>query len=252
MPFSRCSIVSPSGLQIPSFLIHYWLGHALLWAVGIEHGDISEKNLMWDPATGKPKLCDFDLSHFSSPKQPTGHSLTGTWMFMALDLLTDTALHGDVAGLYRHDAESFGAVLLWVICRYLNGRVRMPPPLQNWAQPDFHACRAARADTYEEILSMANPDGVPFDIWKGCIQLVAAIDSFTSEAGSLDKSVKLGLKVLTADEKLQLEQSQSVQFVGFLLDLDLFKIGDGPSFVARIKQDVLRTEETAVAAGAEA
>lgn len=60
--------------------------HAMLWSVGIEHRDISEENLMWDPATKRPKVCDYDLSHFTGQQIPSVHVNPGTWAFMALEL----------------------------------------------------------------------------------------------------------------------------------------------------------------------
>ncbi|KAK7687799.1 hypothetical protein QCA50_009018 [Cerrena zonata] len=36
--------------------------HALLWDLGIQHGDISDTNLMMDPDSDKGILNDFDLA----------------------------------------------------------------------------------------------------------------------------------------------------------------------------------------------
>ncbi|KAF6749894.1 hypothetical protein DFP72DRAFT_773468, partial [Ephemerocybe angulata] len=127
------------------------LGHAMLWSIGVEHGDITEGNLMFDDKNKKPKLCDFDLSHVSGRKRPSVHSNTGTWAFMAMELLTKKAMDGRVPRLYRHDFESFIAVLVWVVFRYRDGELVPNPPLEEWVQNRFNECAASRKDTFDEI-----------------------------------------------------------------------------------------------------
>ncbi|KAK7029409.1 hypothetical protein VNI00_014663 [Paramarasmius palmivorus] len=61
--------------------------HAILWLHGIEHGDISVAN------GGKTEL------------------------------LTDDAMAGKVKRVYRHDADAFSWVLLWVLGRYRGGKL---------------------------------------------------------------------------------------------------------------------------------
>ncbi|KAF6753151.1 hypothetical protein DFP72DRAFT_814557, partial [Ephemerocybe angulata] len=101
------------------------LGHAILWSIGVEHGDISEGNLMFeDVNTKKPKLCDFDLSHVRGEPSPSGYSDTGTWALMATELLTQKSMGRNIPRLYRHDFESFIA----------DGELVLDPPLEEWAQ----------------------------------------------------------------------------------------------------------------------
>jgi len=92
-------------------------GHRLLWVMGIAHGDISFNNLMFDPKTKHAILNDFDLASTMDPgiKFPPkiGHRRTGTLIFMALDLLKDKGIDGEVARSYHHELESFVWVLLW-------------------------------------------------------------------------------------------------------------------------------------------
>jgi len=57
--------------------------------------------------------------------------------FMALDLLTEEAWNGHVERLYRHDCESFAWVLLWICCRYHNGKVINDPPLKRFITDSF-------------------------------------------------------------------------------------------------------------------
>ncbi|KAF6764618.1 hypothetical protein DFP72DRAFT_868702 [Ephemerocybe angulata] len=148
--------------------------HAMLWSVGVEHGDISESNLMYEESTGRPKLCDYDLSHIRGDYRPSEHLNPGTWAFMAGDLLTAEAMEGKVTRLYRHDFESFLAVLVWISLRYNNGE-RVPcPRLDGWAQGDFRRCYAYREDTYTSI-SFGHfdcPDWLSSDMWYGIEMLV--------------------------------------------------------------------------------
>ncbi|KAI6011419.1 hypothetical protein EDC04DRAFT_2525241, partial [Pisolithus marmoratus] len=57
-------------------------------------------------------LNDFDL--MSTDDGPsTGAECTGTVPFMALDLLTEGGLYGQLKHSYEYDAESFVWVLTW-------------------------------------------------------------------------------------------------------------------------------------------
>ena len=150
----------------------------MLWSVGIRHGDISDNNLMWDPKTQKPKLCDFDLSHLcEKPRRgveevgsngPAGFSNTRTWIFMAEELLDDGAMAGEVRRVYRHEVEAFIAVLIWIICRYQDGKLRAGNPLGHWIQTSYLECSAKRRRTFNQLKNGAfvHPSGVADDDWK--------------------------------------------------------------------------------------
>ncbi|KAF5326194.1 hypothetical protein D9611_000693 [Ephemerocybe angulata] len=145
--------------------------HAILWSIGIEHGDITEGNLMFDDKNKKPKLCDFDLAHVRGRDHPSGYSNTGTWAFMAMELLTIDAMNGEVARLYRHDFESFIAILIWVVFRYRDGKLVSDPPLWlvEWAQLNRYICCAAnRKHTFDHIRkgSLAGPTSLSPAMWK--------------------------------------------------------------------------------------
>lgn len=92
-------------------------GHRLLWVAGIAHGDISFNNLMYNRATRKGILNDFDLATIrsSAPEYPlqTGHRRTGTKVFMALELLLPEGINGAIPRRYHHELESFMWVLLY-------------------------------------------------------------------------------------------------------------------------------------------
>jgi len=83
--------------------------------MGIRHGDISVANMMWDRSEEKGVLNDFDLAKLVSQTKPIGQNeVTGTLPFMALDLLNEQAMKGLIAPLYRHEAESFTWVLIYL------------------------------------------------------------------------------------------------------------------------------------------
>ncbi|KAL6300680.1 hypothetical protein BKA93DRAFT_711458, partial [Sparassis latifolia] len=80
--------------------------HFRLWLHGVEHGDISLSNLMYDPDTQCGMLNDFDLTVIHEgpgERMPAGKMRTGTVPFMALDLLTLGYYGGKIARLYCHD-----------------------------------------------------------------------------------------------------------------------------------------------------
>ena len=113
-------------------------GHWALWNAGIEHGDISVENMMFDPVTKRGVLNDFDLARWSAPnRKPSAEDNTGTLPFLALDLLNDAALEGRVRRLYRHDAESFAWCLIYLyVCMGTDdqGRIKTMKhhPLLSW------------------------------------------------------------------------------------------------------------------------
>lgn len=91
--------------------------HYALWKGGIEHGDISLRNLMWNPSLKVGVLNDFDLTNIPGEDSKAGRR-TWTIAFMALQLIM---LDGEdpIRRLYRHDVESLIWVLIW-ICLYFS------------------------------------------------------------------------------------------------------------------------------------
>ena len=85
-------------------------------------------------------LNDFDLAHLSEKPRPSNTKRTGTMPFMALDLLTEDAWDGKIPRLYRHDCESFAWVLLWICCRYEDGKEIHEAPLSDLITHDFEVC----------------------------------------------------------------------------------------------------------------
>jgi hypothetical protein len=116
------------------------LGHHHLWVGGVHHNDISVKNLMYDKASGRGILNDYDLAHLNGRTRPSGAERTGTMPFMALELLSEKAWNGHVERLYRHDCESFAWVLLWICCRYDDGEEIDNPPLSKFITDTYEQC----------------------------------------------------------------------------------------------------------------
>ncbi|EEB92008.1 hypothetical protein MPER_09543, partial [Moniliophthora perniciosa FA553] len=108
-------------LEPQDFWVALWEAircHYLLWRIGIVHGDISLNNIMYNAATKKCILNDYDLASLMDPGTEVpdrkGFERTGTRLFMALDLLEVEGVAGQTQRRYRHDLESFYWVLVWV------------------------------------------------------------------------------------------------------------------------------------------
>ena len=57
---------------------------------------------------------DFDLARFAEMVDASGKDNTGTLPFMALDLMSQGGLRGEILRLYRHDAEAFAWSLVYL------------------------------------------------------------------------------------------------------------------------------------------
>jgi len=97
------------------------IGHRALWEEDVRHCDINPNNLVfYYDSSGEivGVLNDYDLSLMNSVL--SGKERIGTAPFMAVDLLSQ-AIRGKVEHVYRHDAESFIWVLIWICLRYSDG-----------------------------------------------------------------------------------------------------------------------------------
>jgi len=100
---------------------------------------------MWDDRRKVGILNDFDLTRFADQTGASGQDNTGTLPFMALDLLSEKGLRGEIPRRYRHEAESFAWSL---ICLYFatveskdgKNHTRDPHPLHEWFQ-DWNTSR---------------------------------------------------------------------------------------------------------------
>ena len=69
---------------------------------------------MWDDEREVGVLNDFDLAKFADQTGTGGQDNMGTVPFMALDLLSQQTFRGETPRLYRHEAESFAWVLIYL------------------------------------------------------------------------------------------------------------------------------------------
>ncbi|KAF4620474.1 hypothetical protein D9613_001152 [Agrocybe pediades] len=213
------TLVKDSGFPLLNALLALIYCHAVLWTLGIQHGDISEGNLMVDPSTGFPKLCDFDLSHFEHDIRPSGFSNTGTWAFMATELLTERAMKGFIKRRYRHEVESFIAVLVWLLLRYENGRPISNPPLSEWDSTFYEICAAKRKGTFEDIITgeLAKPGWLSSAIWDGLTHAVSELDEHRHELDHLlSKSRTAARRNVPMDAKdaKRLEYFNGMEYAG--------------------------------------
>ncbi|KAL1738645.1 hypothetical protein HDZ31DRAFT_69780 [Schizophyllum fasciatum] len=88
-------------------------------------------------------LSDWDVAIDMSELQThTGFEVTRTVPFMAIDLLSEEALSGQVKHLYRHDLESMFYILVWVLFCYKDGYRLHPLPskFDEWTQSTMAHC----------------------------------------------------------------------------------------------------------------
>jgi hypothetical protein len=160
------------------------LGHHHLWVGGVEHNDISVKNLMYDKLNeDRGILNDYDLAHLEGNPRPSGTEPTGTMPFMALDLLTKDAWEGKIERRYRHDCESFAWVLLWICCRYDNGKEISNAPLSGIITHSYNECFKSKyciLSKLQKITATASYKG----FWDAAKRL---IDYFVDERACRDR-----------------------------------------------------------------
>ena len=94
---------------------------------------------MWDDRRKVGILNDFDLAKLADQAGATGQDNTGTLPFMALDLLSEKGLRGEIPRRYRHEAESFAWCLICLCLTMVEGAdgknyTRDPHLLLRWFQ----------------------------------------------------------------------------------------------------------------------
>ncbi|RDX45105.1 hypothetical protein OH76DRAFT_1330449, partial [Lentinus brumalis] len=79
--------------------------HRVLWEKGIRHLNPSLANTMVRIVEGKSRgvLNDWELATICGESRHDASELTGNWLFMAVELMTDEGLSGDLPRLYRYD-----------------------------------------------------------------------------------------------------------------------------------------------------
>ena len=97
---------------------------------------------MWDDKRKVGILNNFDLARFADQTGASGQDNTGTLPFMALDLLSEEGLRGEIP---RHEAESFTWSLICLCLATVEGKngksyTLDPHPLHEW----FQDCKVSR------------------------------------------------------------------------------------------------------------
>ncbi|KAG2132077.1 hypothetical protein DEU56DRAFT_914273 [Suillus clintonianus] len=92
----------------------------ILWKNGVYHCDVNPSNLM---AYRTPDGRLVGVYHHLEivPEAIMSHEPAGAPPFMALDLLTQDVIEGQIKLLYQHATESFVWALIWVCTCYEGG-----------------------------------------------------------------------------------------------------------------------------------
>ena len=110
---------------------------------------------MWDAERRVGVLNDFDLAKFTSQEGASGQENTGTLPYMALDLLSEKGLRGEIPRLYRHDAESFAWSLIYLCLSTVKNEegekyTMLSRRLGRWFA-DWETCRNAKLGVLVEV-----------------------------------------------------------------------------------------------------
>ncbi|PVF92559.1 hypothetical protein CPB86DRAFT_744149 [Serendipita vermifera] len=119
--------------------------HLALWKHGIYHRDISSGNLMCKKVGEQVVgvLIDYDLATRARDGSLGNTDRTGTVPFMALDLISEQGLKQRVPHVYRHDAESFFWVLMWIVTQFEGGE-RKYHIHNSWGRQGFNESAKSR------------------------------------------------------------------------------------------------------------
>lgn len=137
----------------------------------------------------------------------------------------------EVKRRYRHDLESFFAVLIWVLCRYRNGKLLPELPLEAWNRPLYLECAEKRRYSYRHLQDMETPNGLPEDLWKACVNATLLYELQQSLAVLAQHDVMFGITENTLTDEFY----QSINILGPVLTYPLFQMQDGPEFVAKLR-----------------
>ncbi|KAG2132078.1 hypothetical protein DEU56DRAFT_812987 [Suillus clintonianus] len=184
------------------FLSTWWhavVCHYALWEGFVYHRDVSPSNLMvYKTSDGRwvGVLNDFDLS--STQHIPSGQERTGTVPFMAMELLTEAAIEGQVKHLYRHDAESFIWVLVFVCLCYERGMfMGKGAPLNAWLRVDADGCLKEKTKFFLFTRKTMKPTSSHEDNWKVARACLRPIRSYYMDPDSGSESSEPEPAVLT-------------------------------------------------------
>ena len=117
---------------------------------------------MWDAERRVGVLNDFDLAGLTNQEGASGQGNTGTLPYMALDLLSEKGLRGEIPRLYRHDAESFAWSLIYLCLSTVKNEegekyTMLSRRLGRWFA-DWETCRNAKLGTQWEDYDESHSD----------------------------------------------------------------------------------------------
>ncbi|KAG2363793.1 hypothetical protein BDR07DRAFT_1403336 [Suillus spraguei] len=214
-------------LSNKEFLTAWWhivVCHYALWGNNVHHRDVSPSNLMvYKTSDGRyiGVLNDFDLS--STQDSPSGQERTGTIPFMAMELLTEEAIKGNIKHLYRHDAESFIWVLTWVCLRYEEGQLlRKGRRLDKWLKEDAIGCRKEKSDFLYNVQSSIIPSPSHGRSWRVVQSSLEVIDSFYKIKRKADRP-KIAYSDDSEMEDFETDVSEARHHISSLTDATVFK-----------------------------
>ncbi|KAG2132080.1 hypothetical protein DEU56DRAFT_914276 [Suillus clintonianus] len=216
--------------QFLSTWLHIVICHYALWEGVVYHHDVSPNNLkVYKTLDGRwiGVYNDFDLS--STQDIPSCQERTGTVPFMAIELLTQAAIEGQVKHLYQHDAESFIWVLVYVCLCYERGVfIGKRSPLNAWLRADAVECRMRKNDFLTFGRKTVEPTPSQKDNWnvaRSCLRPIrsyymdsdSGIESSGSEPDALTDAVVFQTWFVKQIHKakprlLELEQLLDVRF----------------------------------------
>jgi len=130
----------------------------------VVHGDISVNNFMWDEATQKAILNDFDLAALMEPgshsPHKTGFERTCTKPFMALQLLEENARKGLIPRRYRHELESFAWCFVWIALCVQSGEDVISDSVSSWVSGSHRDVRDRKLGFLTDAKFALTPDYV--------------------------------------------------------------------------------------------
>jgi hypothetical protein len=123
----------------------FYAVHAYLWTIGLEYGDPSLWNIMYDEKRMCAVLSDYDLSIFRENQRSPKTDRTGTLPFMAMGLLNDAYWRGDIAPIYRHELEALIWILPFVFLRYQDHKSQPRTLVEYWMTSSYKNCARHKA-----------------------------------------------------------------------------------------------------------
>ncbi|KAF8971737.1 hypothetical protein BDZ97DRAFT_1913646 [Flammula alnicola] len=157
--------------------------HAYLWNLGIEHGDPSLWNTMYNKDEQCGVLSDYDLAIARRQLRVLGTDRTGTIPFMSIDLLDVDYWNGKIERQYAHEQEALIWILPFVFLRFQDTKVQKGSPVDQWMTSDYVACQAAKSVFIQNRKMERNGEFCKAD-WKPHWKLAKKLLSWVKDVAS--------------------------------------------------------------------